>query len=126
MKQTPKLVLRLGWAIAAVMLLATLAHAQDTKKEKETHLRALTGVVMNKTDDPIPNSVVFLKNTRTSSISSRFTDDRGTYRFTGLDPNIDYEVHAEINGEKSPTKTVSSLDGRKEIVINLKIDRKNE
>jgi len=49
---------------------------------------------------------------------------RGSYRFSGLDPNADYEVHAEKDGAKSPTRTVSSFDGRKEIDLNLKIDRK--
>jgi len=41
-----------------------------------------------------------------------------------LDPNADYEVHAEFEGAKSPVRNVSSLDSRKEMVVNLKIDKK--
>ena len=32
--------------------------------------------------------------------------------------------HAEFEGAKSAVRSVTSLDSRKEIVINLKIDRK--
>jgi len=70
--------------------------------------------------------VVFLKNLRTNSVRSSYTDDTGNYRFSGLDPNADYELHAEKEGAKSPTRTVSSFDSRKDIVLNLKIDRKNK
>ena len=69
-------------------------------------------------------SVVFLKNLRTNAVRSNFADDNGEYRFSGLDPNADYEVHAEFEGAKSAVRSVTSLDSRKEIVINLKIDRK--
>jgi len=43
--------------------------------------------------------------------------------FSGLDPNADYEVHAEFE-EQIAVRNVSALDNRKEMVINLKIDRK--
>jgi len=96
--------------------------AQDSKKE--TRLRTVRGLVSDKSDNPLPNSVVFLKNLRTNAVRSNFADSDGNYRFSGLDPNADYEVHAELEGAKSPVRSVTSLDGRKEIVINLKVDRK--
>jgi hypothetical protein len=96
--------------------------AQDSKKE--TQLRTVRGVVSDKSDNPMPNSVVFLKNLRTNGVRSNFADTDGNYRFSGLDPNADYEIHAEFEGAKSSVRSVSSLDSRKEIVINLKIDRK--
>lgn len=98
------------------------AGAQDSKKE--TQLRTVRGLVSDKADNPIPNSVVFLKNLRTNAVRSNFADADGNYRFSGLDPNADYEVHAEMEGAKSPVRSVTSLDSRKEIVVNLKIDRK--
>jgi Carboxypeptidase regulatory-like domain len=96
--------------------------AQDSKKE--TQLRTVRGVVTDKSETPLPNSVVFLKNLRTNAVRSNFADTDGNYRFSGLDPNADYEVHAEFEGAKSPVRNVSSLDNRKEMIINLKIDRK--
>jgi hypothetical protein len=68
--------------------------------------------------------VVFLKNLRTNVVLSHFTDEQGSYRFSGLDPNVDYEIHAEADGQKSAARTVTSLDSRKEITLNLKLDRK--
>jgi hypothetical protein len=112
--------------IAAVFsfffLFAFAGAAQDSKKE--TQLRTVRGVVSDKSENPLPNSVVFLKNLRTNAVRSNFADTEGNYRFSGLDPNADYEVHAEFEGAKSPVRNVSSLDSRKEMVINLKIDRK--
>ena len=107
---------------AALLLLASLVGAQGNKKD--TQLRAVRGVVTDKSDKPVQNSVVFLKNLRTNVVISHFTDADGSYRFTGLDPNADYEIHAEVNDEKSASRTATSLDSRKEITLNLKLDRK--
>jgi len=96
--------------------------AQDRKREAQ--LRTVRGVVSDKSESPLSGSVVFLKNVRTNSVRSSYTDDTGSYRFSGLDPNADYELHAEKEGAKSPTRTVSSFDSRKDIVLNLKIDKK--
>jgi predicted small secreted protein len=108
-------------AIAST-LLAAIAVAQDAKREAQ--LRTVRGVVLDKSESPISGSIVFLKNMRTNSVRSNYTDETGNYRFSGLDPNADYELHAEKEGAKSQTRTVSSLDGRKDIVLNLKIEKK--
>jgi hypothetical protein len=108
--------------LAALLLVTGLAMAQGSKKESQ--LRAVRGVVTDKSEKPIQNSVVFLKNLRTNVVLSHFTDEQGSYRFTGLDPNVDYEIHAESGDQKSAARTLTSLDSRKEITMNLKIDRK--
>lgn len=113
---------RSAFLIGILALCAFAGAAQDSKKE--TQLRTVRGVVSDKSDNPMPNSVVFLKNLRTNGVRSNFADTDGNYRFSGLDPNADYEIHAEFEGAKSSVRSVSSLDSRKEIVINLKIDRK--
>lgn len=108
---------------ATLLLFAPLAAAQYDKKEPQ--LRTVRGVVTDKQDAPIQGSVVYLKNMRTQAVQSRIADNEGNYRFSGLDPNADYEIHAEKDGSKSPTKTISSFDTRKDIVLHLKIDRKH-
>jgi hypothetical protein len=113
---------RMFCLLMALSLFAVMGVAQD--KKREAQLRTVRGMVIDKSDNPISGSVVFLKNMRTNSVRSNYTDDSGKYRFSGLDPNADYEVHAEKDGAKSPTRTVSSFDSRKEIDLNLKIDRK--
>ena len=111
------------WLGMALLVLGGLTFAQGSKKEIQ--LRTVRGVVSDKSEKAIQNGVVFLKNLRTNTVLSHFTDDQGSYRFTGLDPNVEYEIHAEFNGQKSAARTVSPLDSRKEITLNLKIDRKN-
>jgi carboxypeptidase family protein len=106
----------------ALLLLAGLAAAQDAKHEAQ--LRTVRGIVMDKSESPIPSSVVFLKNTRSNAVRSYISDDQGNYRFSGLDPNADYEIHAEKDGATSPTRTVSSFDSKKDLVLNLKIEKK--
>lgn len=113
------LVLLLGLALCVPAL---RAQAPDAKREAQ--LRSVSGVVIDKGDSPIAASVVFLKNTRTNAVRSYISDNSGNYRFSGLDPNADYELHAEKDGAKSQTRTISSFDSRKEMVLNLKLDKK--
>jgi hypothetical protein len=105
-------------------LLGAVARSQDSKRESQ--LRTIHGVVLDKSDNLVSESVVFLKNARTNVVRSSYTDNTGKYRFSGLDPNTDYEVHAEKEGEKSSTHTVSSFDNRKDITLNLKIEKKKD
>lgn len=108
---------------AASIAMPFTAAAQDSKREAQ--LRTVRGVVAEKSSEsPIPSAVVFLKNTRTNAVRSYISDDQGTYRFSGLDPNTDYEIYAEKDGAKSSTRTVSSFDSKKDIVLNLKIEKK--
>lgn len=114
---------RLLFLGAVFLLCCGVAHAQDAKHEAQ--LRTVRGVVVDKAaETPIPSAVVFLKNTRSNAVRSYIADEEGNYRFSGLDPNVDYEIHAEKDGAKSATRTVSSFDNKKEIVINLKIEKK--
>ena len=109
--------------MAAILAWANVtAVAQDAKREAQ--LRTVHGVVQDKSENLISESVVFLKNTRTNVVRSSYTDNTGKYRFSGLDPNADYEIHAEKEGAQSATHTVSSFDSRKDITLNLKIDKK--
>jgi hypothetical protein len=113
---------RISGLLVILALCAGVGSAQD--KKREAQLRTVRGVVADKSDSPVSGSVVFLKNLRTNSVRSSYTDDTGSYRFSGLDPNADYELHAEKEGAKSQTRTVSNFDNRKDIVLNLKIDKK--
>jgi hypothetical protein len=113
---------KLVWLAIILFFVNGLAVAQGSKKEAQ--LRTAKGTVSDKDEKPIQNAVVFLKNLRTNTVISHFSDEEGNYRFTGLDPNIDYEVFAEYGGLKSASRSVSTLDSRKEIILNLKVDRK--
>lgn len=120
-------VFTVGLALLLIATLSIAAAAQDKDKEAAKHeasLKTVRGLVTDKAETPIAAGVVFLKNTRSNAIRSYISDDAGNYRFSGLDPNVDYEIHAEKDGAKSQTRTISSFDSKKEIVLNLKIDKK--
>jgi Carboxypeptidase regulatory-like domain len=106
----------------ALTFFAGFVGAQEAKKESQ--LRSVHGIVTDKAENPMPAGVVFLKNTRNNAVRSYIADETGNYKFSGLDPNTDYEIHAEKDGAKSPTRAISSFESRKEIVVNLKIDTK--
>jgi hypothetical protein len=116
---------RLWFAMLVALLFCGVAvSAQDSKKESQ--LRTVRGVVVDKSETPVQSGVVFLKNLRTNQVRSYIADSEGQFRFSGLDPNADYEVHAEKDGAKSQTRQVSSFDNRKEIVLTLKLDKKKD
>jgi hypothetical protein len=119
------ILLLLPAAASQILMPPRAATAQDNKEsKKDAQLRTVRGVTMDKGENPIPSAIVFLKNMRSNAIRSYISDDQGNYRFSGLDPNTDYEVHAEKEGTQSPTRTVSSFDTKKEIILNLKLDKK--
>src|SRR5438876_12453789 len=102
--------------LVVIAALAAAANAQDKKGEAQQ--RTVRGAVSDKSDNPLSGSVVFLKNMRTNSVRSSYTDDTGRYRFSGLDSNADYELHAEKDNAKSASRPVSSFHRRKRIVQN--------
>ena len=119
MKLRYKQVLALVLA-AQVITAATASYAKDKSIDSG---RLLTGKVTGKQEQPLPNAVVYLSNTRTRAVKSFIVGQNGIYRFPALSPNIDYEVYAQHDGHKSDTKTVSQFDTRSSVNINLRIDK---
>jgi len=109
-------ILLLAWL---VMSLAPGLNAQDHKGEAQ--LRTVHGTTVDKDDNPVPSAVVYLVNVKTQSIITRITDSSAAYRFSGLDPNVDYEIHAERENLTSSTRTISSFDSRRDIEVVLKL-----
>lgn len=90
-------------------------------KDHVDNTRTLNGRVFSRQDQPVQKAIVYLKNTKSREIKTYITDPDGGYRFSGLSPNIDYEVYAEHNGARSDTKTLSAFDTRKQVSIMLQI-----
>ena len=116
---------RLGTILAVVLLLAGVStgFAQNQKKG-DTGARSVEGVVSNTDDSPAVGAVVQLENTKTQQIRSYITKEDGKYRFYELSTEVDYKLKADHNGASSGAKTLSSFDGRKQAVINLKLNAK--
>jgi len=100
----------------------TSSSSDSTRKTPRTTSRTLTGTVEDKNDKPVPEAIVYLKNTKTLGMKTYIAQKDGTYRFPELSNNVDYEVYAEKNGMKSKTKTLSQFDDRPKATINLQIN----
>jgi hypothetical protein len=101
-----------GYAVRGVTLLAQRGPVQ----------RTVQGKVTDKSDAGLSGAVVYLKDGHTLSLKSFIAEADGSYRFGQLSQNTDYELWAESNGKKSPTKSISSFDSKNSFQINLKID----
>jgi hypothetical protein len=86
--------------------------------------RVVQGKVVDKSDAAIKDATVFLKDGHTLAVRSYVAGDDGSYHFSQLDSNADYQLWAEVNGKKSSVKSITSFDTRKEFNITLKIDTK--
>jgi Carboxypeptidase regulatory-like domain len=104
-----------------VIGLCSVYGASPDKKEK-TVGRLLFGKVLDPQDNPLPDSVVYVTNTRNRTVKTYIVGPDGTYRFPALSTAVDYEVYAQYKGHKSDTKSVSQFDDRSQVYLDLKID----
>lgn len=120
--------LRFAVPIVIVLLCAVSSGARKSQDQKgEPELRTVHGSVVDKDENPVPSSVVYLKNVKTQGVKTYIADDSASYRFSGLDPNVDYEIHAEHNDLTSSVRTISSYDSRRDMNLVLKLShKKNE
>jgi len=118
-----KLVVRAGLVLLATgVVLCGWATGQKGGSRSES--RTLTGQVLAGNDQPVQKAVVYLKNTKTLAIKTYITETDGSYRFTAITPNVDYEIYAEHEGLRSDTKTLSAFDNRKEPRVTLRLHTK--
>lgn len=111
----------LAIVFAFVATLCPVSNALPDKKDKSVG-RLLYGKVLDSQDNPLPDAVVYLTNTRTRAIKTYIVGRDGTYRFPALSPAIDYEVYAQYKGRRSEAKSVSQFDDRSQVYLDLKID----
>lgn len=107
--------------VAFLMLTAVPGYG---KNKDTTPGRLLTGKVLDRQDNPVPDAVVYVTDTRTRAVKTFIVGPDGVYRFPALATNVDYEVYAQSNGKVSDTKRMSQFDDRKIVDIVLRIDTK--
>ena len=117
-------------AVAAILLaFGTLiavptAGATALFQRGQGEARTLVGHVLDDREQPLQKAIVYLKNTKNLAIKTYISEPDGTFRFSGLAPNIDYEVYAEHEGGRSDVKTLSGFDSRRQVSVTLKIKGK--
>jgi len=106
---------------ALLIVLGAASSASPDKKDK-TVGRLLFGKVLDLQDNPLPDAVVYVTNTRTRAVKTYIVGPDGTYRFPALSTAVDYEVYAQYKGRKSDNKSVSQFDDRSQVYVDLKVD----
>jgi hypothetical protein len=114
MKRATAVVLPVAFLLAVLFVFA------------QSDMRTVRGTVLDKDENPLASAIVHLKNVRTLTVRTYISDSAGQFRFSGLDPNVDYELHAEHDNLTSSSRTISSFDTRKEIVVPLKVDKEKK
>jgi len=116
---SPKLHLLVACSLALVI---TAAFPASAKNKDTSPGRLLTGKVLDRQDNPVPDAVVYVTDTRTRAVKTFIVGPDGVYRFPALATNVDYEIYAQANGKASDTKRMSQFDDRKVVEIELRID----
>lgn len=106
---------------ASCVLLVAMGVAHASQKDKSAG-RLLFGKVLDPQDNPLPDAIVYLTNTRTRAVKTYIVGKDGTYRFPALSTAIDYEVYAQYKGIKSDTKSVGQFDDRSQVYLDLRIN----
>ena len=107
--------------LLCTLLLSAFSVAQADDKKNKSAGRLLLGKVLDPQDNPLPDAVVYVTNTRTRAIRTYIVSQDGTYRFPSLSSAIDYEVYAQYKGAKSDTKSLSQFDDRSQVYMVLKV-----
>lgn len=103
------------------MMLCSVSSAAPDKKDKQVG-RLVFGKVLDSQDNPLPDAIVYVTNTRTRAVKTYIVSTDGTYRFPALSTAVDYEVYAQYKGKKSDTKSVSQFDDRPQVYLDLKVN----
>ena len=124
MKKTSSFPALTALAVALACMPASTP-AQTNIQKGPTHNpieRIATGQVVNKGGSPIGGAVVYLKDSRTSSVKTYIADQDGNFRFGELSQDTDYELWAESNGVRSKSREISSFDNESKFYFVFKVN----
>jgi dienelactone hydrolase len=113
---------------AALLCWGLLDHAAGVlltaAKEKEKPTRSISGTVFDSSQNIVTGAKVFIKNLKKNTTTVLVTDEKGEFSVSWLDPQVDYEVHAEKGSLSSVVKTVSHYLARKNMAMSLQLVEK--
>ena len=119
--QRPALPGNLIALFACLLCCVVIAPTAFGRKKKQAEPRVVTGTVVDPSDNPIAGAIVEMADERTGKKLTMVTQENGEYLFSGLDEDHDYTLVATYKGISSDTRTASSFDTRKRIVLNFQI-----
>lgn len=123
MKRALRAVLLICLAVA-VSGVATAQKKTREERREEATTRSAQGVVTGPDDQPVSGAVVQVKDMKTLQVRSFITQGDGTYHFSGLKNDNDYQLSAKSGDMSAPPRTLSIFDNRKEAIMNFKLEKK--
>ena len=91
----------------------------------QIELPTVRGTVADTRGHALPSAVVYLYDHRTKMVRTYYAEADGRYRFSGVNPEDDYTIHAEDDGVSSKSQTVSLSVHKWPRQLDLKIDMRN-
>jgi hypothetical protein len=119
-RMVPILAIVMAAATAGILPFGVAGMGPQTADAQNFSQRTIQGKVYEG-DAAIAGATVFLKNLKTRNVKSFTSTPDGSFRFAQVGMVDDYEVWAERGPKKSPVKTVSSFDSRKQVEYELKL-----
>jgi dienelactone hydrolase len=117
LNRLPKVVLLVCWAAGSILLNSLPTEG----KKKEPPTKSIHGHVVDARKRSIVGAKVFIRNVNKKTTTTLITDENGLYAIYGLDPKVDYEVHAEYGKFVSEKRGVSSFLDRFDNVFNFEL-----
>jgi hypothetical protein len=96
----------------------------DPDAKAKENQRTIDGIVQDAGRNPVPKAIVQLKDMKTLTIRSFVTQADGSYHFAALKMDTDYELKATSDDLSSAPKRVSSFESRKNVTVNLQLEKK--
>ena len=95
--------------------------ARPQGDEDGPRTKSIRGHVAGPDGKSQPGAKVFVRNVKNETTTILITDEKGLFAIFGLDPAIDYEVHAEFQQLSSRVLAISSMLKRYDNVLNFKL-----
>ena len=110
-----------AFAVLAFGAASTTGFLAPASQAQNLGQRVVDGTVVDADSAAVTGATVFLRNAKNKSIRSYTSTKDGRFRFVQVTMSEDYDLWAEKEGKKTPIKTVSSWDTRKEFECELKL-----
>ncbi len=107
-------------SMPAGTLLSTLA---VSSAEAQTAAKTIEGKVLDSGSTPLPGSIVYLQDQKTSVVKTFIATGDGSYRFGQLPADTDYKIWAENAGVKSKIRLISSFDTKLKLDLDLHVGK---
>ncbi|MDE2666170.1 MAG: dienelactone hydrolase family protein [Acidobacteriota bacterium] len=95
--------------------------ARPQGDEEAPRTKSIRGHVAGPDGKSQPGAKVFVRNVKNETTTILITDEKGLFAIFGLEPALDYEIHAEYQQLSSRVLAISSMLQRYDNVLNFKL-----